>query len=140
MLFFILMRPPTNERGKVWITIIVYRHVGKLVWALCSNLSSNAVLTFVLKKHCAMPLYCTKNVCNSKNVWKCFLCLWYFCPKLLPSNCATCLALKCYEKNHLKKYQSLWKCPTGTIFNQCFELKSNLKSKTLFQLKNIPFI
>ena len=39
-----------------------------LVCALCSNLSSNAVLTFVLKKHCAMPLYCTKMFAILKNV------------------------------------------------------------------------
>ena len=35
----------------------------------------NAVLIFVLKKHCAMPLYCTKIFAILKNVYKCFLYL-----------------------------------------------------------------
>ena len=101
----------------------------------CSNLSSNAVLTFVLKKHCAMPLYCTKMFAILKMFENAFYVFDIFALNYCPLTALHASGPKMLWKNHLKKYQSLWKCPSSAIFYQWFELKSDPKSKTLFQLK-----
>ena len=90
--------------------------LGLLVCALCSNLSSNAVLIFVLKKHCAMPLYCTKMFAILKMFENAFYVFDIFALNCCPLTALHASGPKCCEKIILKKYQSLWKAPLAAIF------------------------
>ena len=80
-----------------------------IVCALCSNLSSNTVLIFVLKEHCAMPLYCTKMFAILKifeNVF-CVSDIFFLALNCWPLSALHVSGPKCCEKkNHFEKYQS----------------------------------